>query len=69
RQAHNLKVAGSNPAPATNKNKHLQDFFRLPLNGSYRAHTAKERHNSRHTCDGSVQDLDNGAGCVTAGRA
>ncbi len=29
RQAHNLKVVGSNPTPATNKNNHLAAFKRL----------------------------------------
>src|SRR5690349_10327255 len=50
RQAHNLKVAGSNPAPATNKTAVLRDGFllrrrlgmrRLPLHR--RAHPALDR--------------------------
>ena len=31
RQAHNLKVAGSNPAPATNKNPAHAGFFAFSL--------------------------------------
>ena len=31
RQAHNLKVVGSNPTPATNKTHHIKDFATAPF--------------------------------------
>src|SRR3954452_14325302 len=52
RQAHNLKVAGSNPAPATNKRPASERAFLLPVNlspiGTGRNRPLPPSANERH---------------------
>ncbi|WP_208600492.1 hypothetical protein, partial [Rhizobium bangladeshense] len=56
RQAHNLKAAGSNPAPATKQNARLERAF--CVSGETSKHPFSERRDASHSIGPGKQSMD-----------